>query len=226
VTAITCDYWGAAAATHDGRIVYWGIGADEKAGPKVPPGRHATALTMTDGSMLALLDDGTVVAAGGISSGAGTALENVRDALAIACGNTHGVVLRRGGTILSWGPKWASCWPKPQTVLQPLAAISATYDRTVAVTKDGTVMVWGRPRPPDGLCNVKAVSCGRHHVLALLDSGQVVAWGVNREGQCDVPVPIRAIRCLVAGGNTTGVIADPPPPSAAADPATQTKPQP
>jgi alpha-tubulin suppressor-like RCC1 family protein len=41
-------------------------------------------------------------------------------------------------------------------------------------------------------------SCGPHHTAAINEDGQVVCWGVDVHGECDVPVelgPVVAVNC-------------------------------
>ncbi|MFN7014008.1 MAG: RCC1 domain-containing protein, partial [Bacteroidia bacterium] len=75
-------------------------------------------------------------------------------------------------------------------------------DFTVTLLNDGRVMTWGwneysqlgnntfsgqfscSPMYVSELCNVKAIAAGEKHVLALLNTGEVVAWGDNSFGQC------------------------------------------
>lgn len=54
---------------------------------------------------------------------------------------------------------------------------------------------------PAGLNNAIAISASFHHVVALLDTGGVVAWGNNSKGQCNVPNA--ALSNVVAIDNTT-----------------------
>ncbi|CAH0494034.1 unnamed protein product [Peronospora farinosa] len=61
---------------------------------------------------------------------------------------------------------------------------------TIGILADsGEVVGWGRAfygELPEELVHMKqckAVACGSNHVLALTDSGHVVAWGWNRSGQ-------------------------------------------
>ena len=51
----------------------------------------------------------------------------------------------------------------------------------------------GQSLVPLGLTNVVAVGAGAWHSLALKVNGQVVCWGDNSFGQCDVPPSLTAV---------------------------------
>jgi alpha-tubulin suppressor-like RCC1 family protein len=87
--------------------------------------------------------------------------------------------------------------PKGTTV----TAVRAGCDHTIALTKSGTVIAWGRGgndqlgnggnknsgqpvqvKLPKGT-KVKTISAGCQHSLALTSSGKVYAWGENAKGQ-------------------------------------------
>ena len=69
-------------------------------------------------------------------------------------------------------------------------AVSAGYDRTVGLKRDGTVVAVGNNK--DGQCNVSdwrdivAVAAGFSHTVGLKRDGTVVAVGWNDAGQCNV----------------------------------------
>lgn len=89
--------------------------------------------------------------------------------------------------------------------LQDVASVSTAADHTVALRTDGTVLAWGgngggrlgvgdarrrlRPVPVVGaqrgrtLRSAIAVVAGENFGAALLGSGEVLTWGVNRQGQ-------------------------------------------
>ena len=49
--------------------------------------------------------------------------------------------------------------------------------------------------------DVKAVSAGGRHSLALTENGTVVAWGDNDEGQSTVPQGLNDVQVISAGGS-------------------------
>ena len=62
----------------------------------------------------------------------------------------------------------------------------------------------GPPPPPAGLGYV-AIAAGLYHNAALLSDGNVVAWGLNADGQCNVspPPPALSYTAVAAGTNYT-----------------------
>ncbi len=68
----------------------------------------------------------------------------------------------------------------------------------------GTVVSWGnngsgQSTVPEGLSNVKAISAGHSHSLALKEDGMVVAWGSNAQGQSTVPEGLSNVKAISAG---------------------------
>jgi hypothetical protein len=123
--------------------------------------------------------------------------------VAIAAGENHDLVLKRDGTVVTWG--WNG-WN--QTNLPPgltnIAAIGAGGDDNLAVTTNGTVICWGRdnfsqaPAPPS-LTNAQAVCGGTDHNLALRKNGTVTAWGRNQSSQTTVPPGLTNVIAIAAG---------------------------
>lgn len=85
---------------------------------------------------------------------------------------------------------------------EPVTAIAAGWDHSLALTRDGSVYAWGcrshgqlgdgvretgnpmaKPRRVPGLSGVAAIAAGGQHSLALLSDGTLMAWGNNWNGQ-------------------------------------------
>jgi hypothetical protein len=65
--------------------------------------------------------------------------------------------------------------------LHNIKAIAAGDQRSLTLTEDGTVQVWGKGNPaPEGLTNVIAISAGGREDAALKLDGTVVDSGVAR----------------------------------------------
>ena len=142
-----------------------------------------TAIAAGEEDSLALLSDGTVVAWGNNEEGE------------LGTGNTN-----------------QSNTPVPVKGLSGVTAIAAGGDFSMALLSNGTVVAWGSdtrdelgnegvlteeeteqeaeigifstvPVPVEGLSNVKAISAGLNHGLALLQDGTVMAWGDDSAGE-------------------------------------------
>ena len=110
---------------------------------------------------------------------------------------------------LGTGNKNSSTTPVEVQGLTEVTAIAAGAHFSMALLANGTVVAWGdddrfqlgdeavlkeeseeeeglvsvNPVPVDGLSNVKAISAGQNHALALLNDGTVVSWGDDTKGE-------------------------------------------
>jgi alpha-tubulin suppressor-like RCC1 family protein/PKD repeat protein len=162
----------------DGTVWTWGSGRDG---------------LMGDGTEISRPTPGQVPALGGIQ--------------AVAAGRDHSLALAADGTVWAWGANSSgqvgdgttlpASTPVQVSGLTDVRAIAAGSDASLAVRADGTLWVWGErrllgdggtgsdlttPRQVPGLGGVRAVAADRH-VLALLDCGQLYAWGDDHHGQ-------------------------------------------
>jgi alpha-tubulin suppressor-like RCC1 family protein len=96
-----------------------------------------------------------------------------------------------------------SVWPVPIDLDKDMAAVSAGWQHSCAVTTDGEVWCWGSnqngqvgagttvsvyqtPTQVLGLTNAVAVSAGSRHTCALASDGNAWCWGDNNVGQLGV----------------------------------------
>src|SRR5262245_64492782 len=93
------------------------------------------------------------------------------------------------------------------SVLAILLALPAASD--VARAQEG-VIGWGS-RVVDSRWNQQSfvqVAAGAHHTVALRSDGNVVAWGNNNSGQCNVPAlppGLSYVEVAAAGNNSLAV---------------------
>ncbi|HRV03910.1 MAG TPA: hypothetical protein P5025_02530, partial [Candidatus Ratteibacteria bacterium] len=59
---------------------------------------------------------------------------------------------------------------------------------------------------PGGLKDVIAIAAGSQHTVALKKDGTVVAWGYNRDGQCNVPAGLKNVIAIAAGEKHTAAL--------------------
>ena len=82
----------------------------------------------------------------------------------------------------------------------------AAEAQTATTPPSGTVTAWGNnsyseSSVPAGLSDVKAISGGYGHSLALKNDGTVVAWGNNQYGQSSVPAGLSGVTAISAGSD-------------------------
>ena len=139
------------------------------------------------------------------------ALAGLSDVVAISAGSGHSIVLKKDGTVWSWGYNGEgqlgtraaadNRFPSPEQVggLSDIMAIAAGDRHCLAVKRDGTVWSWGNnwhgqlgdgtknsnssASQVKGLSDVTAVAAAMGHSLALRKDGTVWAWGYNDDGE-------------------------------------------
>ncbi len=149
---------------------------------------------------------------------AGTVALPVGDpAMAVAAGHGYSLTLTRGGRVYAWGANdvgqlGTACGSRVRCVTpllveglpagDPVTAIAAGYQHSLAATRSGRVYAWGDntsgqlgngsaqgSRTPVMVAGLPgndlmvAVAAGYVHSVALTRSGHVFAWGGNRFGQ-------------------------------------------
>jgi alpha-tubulin suppressor-like RCC1 family protein len=140
-------------------------------------------------------------------------LPGVSDIVDASVALGHSLLLRRDGTVLTWGRNQGCeltvkderrrLTPFPVNGVSGAVSIAASQLFSAAVLRDGSVMVWGSnaggllangkresecaytPVPVEGLTGVKKIAVSTS-VLVLKDDGTVWGWGPNRNGElCD-----------------------------------------
>jgi alpha-tubulin suppressor-like RCC1 family protein len=99
--------------------------------------------------------------------------------------------------------------PKDLSNVVAIAVGSRFLERSMALKKDGTVVVWRAGEPhheeiPAGVTNVVAIAAGKGHSLALKKDGTVFGWGDNSLCQAiGVPIATGFAAALVTVGGQT-----------------------
>jgi len=197
----------AAAATHsvalkaDGTVVAWGSNLNGQA--NVPQGLDGVIAIDAGGeTSVGLRRDGTAVYWGMYASGSyktiGAAGFSI---ISVGVGDTHLAAVFNDGDLGGHSIDLASAYkPKSPPVPLPfLIAVTVGSGFLVGLTREGTVVSWGRndygqATPPEGLAEVSAVSAGGASALALLTNGTVVGWGT-----ASVPPDLSEIAAVSAG---------------------------
>jgi len=154
---------------------------------------------------LALQSDGTVSGWGDNSSGQ---INFVAATIAIAGGQFHSVLLRKGQVVTAQGNNSYGQRKVPGG-LNNVEAVAAGQQHSLALRADGTVVAWGSgpaTNVPTGLNNfVVAIAAGGLHSLALKNDRTVVAWGDNTYGQINVPSGLNNV-VAIAGGEQHSLV--------------------
>ena len=170
-----------------------------------------------------------------LDSGTGLPLR----AIAIAVGDKHTVALLENGTVWSWGWNAKGQLGNDSTVDSPLpvqvvnistaTTLTARFRNACVILSDETIRCWGEneggqlgdgndtlysaiPVQVQGISTAIAIDSGDHHTLAVLDGGEMRAWGRNFEGQLghgdntDHPLPVAVLGISTATATTGGDI--------------------
>ena len=115
----------------------------------------------------------------------------------MALTNTAFVVLLDDGSVVNPGFVSSSTITKiPEEAGSDVLNIVASTNTVTAIKKDGSVIVWGAAtkgenKPPHFEAPVDYIEGGRYHFAAHLTDGNVICWGSDRYGQCDVPEEVK-----------------------------------
>lgn len=192
VKAIAAGANHSVALLDDGAVEDWGDNESGQLGngsttesevPVAVPGvSGATAIAAGKEHTLALLQNGTVLAWGNNergqlgdgnrrSSDTPVAVKGLTGAVAIAAGGNWSMALLEDGQVVAWGDDDHGQLGNRE--VDEMAEDEAEPEGRYATS----------PVPVEDLTGVRAIAAGDTHALALLDSGAVVAWGDDREGE-------------------------------------------
>ncbi|HEY5040777.1 MAG TPA: immunoglobulin domain-containing protein [Verrucomicrobiae bacterium] len=132
------------------------------------------------------------------------------NAVAIAAGYYHVLVLKSDGTVATWA---ASALYSPAVLNVPasvdnVVAIAAgsigNVNSSMALKANGSVVVWGDnyfgvTNVPVAATNVVAIADGGDHCLALRSDGAIIGWGLNTQGDTTTPVGLSNVIDVAAG---------------------------
>jgi alpha-tubulin suppressor-like RCC1 family protein len=225
ITAVAAGSAHCVAVTAGGSVLAWGLNTWGQT--NVPPQAQSGVQAVAAGfeHSLALLTNGSVLAWGLDDVGQTNVPANLTNVVAISAGGKHNLALSNGGTVVAWGMDNYGQTNVPATVgtnvvQGQVLAIAAGGEHSLALRGDGTVVGWGDN--DDGqatgdpsvaspnfvavggqtLSGVVAIAAGRYHSLALEANGGVVAWGLNYNGQCNVPAVAQSGVVAIAAGIT------------------------
>jgi len=194
VTEIAAGDSHSLALLSNGTVVAWGdneqgqLGNGKSTDSEVPVAvqglTNVTAIAAGEEHSLALLSDGTVMAWGkneegelgnGKTNASNTpvAVNNLSGVTAIAAGGDFSLALLSNGTVVAWG----------SDVRDELGNEGVLLEETESEREAEGGIFSPEPVPVDGLTNVKAISAGLNHGLALLQDGTMMSWGDDSAGE-------------------------------------------
>lgn len=207
-------------------------GADTHGQSGVPLGA-SNLLTVAAGNLhtLALTTERQVLGWGDDLFGK-TGCHGTGNAVAIAAGQEHSIVVLADGTLRCWGLQnfqappiplpdgtydndWIWWWPMPWLI--PPSDITNAIDaacgpyHTLALLEDRRIRAWGvthfgMTAVPADVTNAIAVTAGGWHSVALLADGRPRGWGQNYHGQSDTPADVTHAVAVAAGAGHTVVL--------------------
>jgi alpha-tubulin suppressor-like RCC1 family protein len=210
------------AIKDDGTAWYWGpfYPFPPKLEPRQIPGigsaiwgrvYYDTAYVRTsDGRVygIATRSGGVLGDSEGLPPNTAAEVPQLRDAVDIAIGDLHTLILRPEGTVEAFGANFRGQLgdgttndrdePAPVVGLDDVVAISARLDTSMALRRDGTVWMWGvtslfdygsdewriarSPFQVQGLPRIVQIAAGDLRAYALDGGGTLFAWGENGSG--------------------------------------------
>jgi hypothetical protein len=214
---------------HDGSAVGWGYPLLPTGGQAaLPPGvDRVTAIACGAAHSMAVLPNGTVVCWGHATVttdslyqyGQASVPLGLPPAKDVAAGAVHSVAHLITGEVVCWGAGSVPSSPGGngqnfgQSIvpagLGTVAAISAGSNWTLALLHDGRATSWGNGgssatggtyfSSPAGAAAIRAIDAYHLHALGITVAGEVIAWGTNYYGECDVPPGLTDVRSVAAG---------------------------
>lgn len=198
------------ALKNDGTVVTWGLDADKQLA--VPEGLCGVIAVKAGGmTSAAILGDGSAVYWGNLAGGEPRHISapglSVVD---LAVGDTQISFLLSSGEVEGKSFRLDARY-EPVSAPQPLpflTAVSAGSGFIIGLTRERTVIAWGRNdygqcEPPADLSDVVAISAGGGTPLALHKDGTIVTWGEN-----SVPADLSAAKAIAAGKTSAALLID------------------
>ncbi len=164
------------ALTQEGELIIWGRTRAIEPPTDLPP---ASQVDVGDDFFIVLHTDGSIsILRRNDSPVLERTILDVQDAIAIAAGKDHALVLLRDGSIVSWGGNDKGQANIPAD-LGKVVAISAGSNNSLALLENGQVKQWGDAynKVPDTLSNIIAIDSQGNNNIAIDAQGRIHTWG-------------------------------------------------
>ncbi len=206
VVALSGAFRNVLALREDGSVLGWG--EHKNGGSRIMP--KARGLVMIDsglGACHGITKEGVALTWGPGQKPART-VEGIK---AVASGQFHWLLLKKDGTVMSYGAM-NSGYNRPPEGLNDVTAIAAGSAVNLALKSDGTVVAWGKNdfgecEVPASLKDVVQIACAAFQSFAVTRAGKVVTWGRGYEnaksddkvGQVVLPPGLSNVSRIVPG---------------------------
>eukprot|EP00754_Rhynchopus_humris_P040270 Rhum_TRINITY_DN23314_c0_g1::Rhum_TRINITY_DN23314_c0_g1_i1::g.177702::m.177702 len=204
------------AVLEDGSVSGWGHNGWGRSTCKWPPQLGGRAIEVAAGAThsIALLEDGQVVGWGHNLQGQCDAPERVsaEGARSVCAGTAYSAALLHSGDVATWGTPDLT----PPAGLHKVRQLAAGALHCLALKEDDSVVAWGRNAHGEASIppvlkdkRVVCVSANAHRSVAVLDNGELHAWGAHSYGGVyDCPKGIAAVSVACGARHTVAVTAD------------------
>lgn len=187
--------------------------------------------TALDGTAL----DGTALG-GTLENDLESPTPNEEKIVDIACGHQHGLALSENGRVFAWGKAdrgQIGCGDRslksnmvrsPILVqgLEDIQAIACGFAHNVALSKKGTMYLWGtiqssdknsliaEPKVCEAFPPMTEIACGQFHNLCRDQDGSVYQWGLRPDqlggGMVNKPIRVRGLDDVASGSTLVGAM--------------------
>jgi len=219
-TKVAAHLYTTAVLRQDGRIFVNGDNwASPACVPELPAGRRYVDMDIRWLGGAAVVDDGSIVVWGAKYNPSfpnyaiptyppapplPTGIHYER----VGVGGSHVLALRSDGLLAAWGDNSLGQCNVPSLLPgQSVAGFRVRGATNFVFLNDGTCLVFGSAAPGSALPQLPGsvhyldVAWGHDHYLALRSDGEVVAWGNNLYGDCNVPsLPPGTVYTAIAAG--------------------------
>ena len=217
-----------AAITKDGSLYVWGLNDEGRLGngtledSSFVPIKildNVVSVSLGDEHSAAITEDGSLYVWGyhccvfgnSTTKSSYVPIKIMSNVASVSLGWQHSAAITTDGSLYMWGRNWEGqigngdggtgqfCYV-PIKVMDDVASVSLGRDHSAAITKDGSLYIWGEnysgqlgngdsgyPKysdvPKKVMDNVASVSLGGQHSAAITTGGSLYMWGGNGHGQ-------------------------------------------